>query len=778
MSELSVIGKPIQKIDAVQMVTGRARYCVDFKVPGMLHAKLLRSPYPHAKITRIDTSKARNLPGVRLVLTGKDAPPKRFGLILRDQCILARDKRVRFVGEPVAAVAADTLEIAEEALKLIEVDYEELPAIFDPEESLEPNPRTVIHPDFSDYPSPGALFGIAQKGERAPNIAQHCFLYHGDIDKGFSEADFIVENRYTTARICHVPMEVHNAVAWVEADGTLVVHTSTQGPWMVHEVLEQVFDLAPAKLRIMSSKVGGGYGGKQSVVIEPLCALLALKSGGRPVSLVFTREEQFNYARQRVTVISYIKDGVKSDGTVVAREMKIIVDLGAYGDIAVGIAMIPYFSAMANYRIPNVKVESYGVYTNLPLTGPFRGYGVPEIIWGLEQQMDIIAEKAGIDPVELRKKHILEEGELNPSGEVTHGNNVGACLDKVVEWIKWAEKPKQEVGPWRRGKGIAIGNKYTAILMQSFATVRIHRDGTIEVRHGTGEMGQGIDTVAAQIVAEEFGTSVDRVKVVRGDTAFTPYDYTAVSSRSTFWTGHAVQRACWDAKQKLLDLASSVLELPSADLRIKDGTIYAPDAPGKSTKISDLFFSTGITCKTLGEVRGTGFYAVPNYARDKDTGKTQKAVSYYSATAHGVEVAVNIETGQVKVLRIIGAFDCGTPINPKMAEGQIEGGILMGISSALHEEVVLERGVMLNPNFVDYKLISPIDMPSNENMKGVVVGIPYDRGPFGAKGLGEGVLVTVAPAIANAIYDAVGVRVDSLPITQQKLWKKLREKAV
>jgi CO/xanthine dehydrogenase Mo-binding subunit len=782
MSELSVVGKSVTKIDALEKVTGRAKFLSDFKMAGMLHAKVLRSPYPHARILSIDTSKAERLPGVRAVVTGKDAPPVRIGYVnIWDHYQLAHDNVVRAVGEPVAAVAADTIEIALDAVELIDVEYEELPAIFDPEESLEMEPKTVLHPDREEYAVPGTVFG-GKEEELPPNVALHFHIEKGDIEKGFKEADFIVENRYFAPRVHHCQLETHQAEAWVEPDGVLCIRSSTQNIWVVEAMLGRLFNLPPSKLRVMAGYIGGGFGGKAAPAgLEAIVAILALKiKSGKPIRLVYTREEQFVDANTRVAVVTYVKDGVKKDGTIVARQVKAIVDAGRHAQGGLIVARMCSYGATPIYKMSNVLIDSYGVWTNQPMTAPFRGLGVPEVNWGLEQQIDLIAEKIGMDPVEFRRKNFLKEGEVDVSGRTTYSIGVRESLDAAAKWIEWDKKPEQEEGPWRRGKGLAVSAKFTGVggYFWSVAYVKVHREGTIEVRHGGCEQGQGLHTVLAQIAAEEFGTSADRVKIVYGDSDFCPFDMGAISSRSVFYLGNAVKRACLDAKRQVFDIAAGVLGVNPASLEVRDGKIFVTDTPGRWIPISDLFTpipGLDITLKG-GEIMGKDSFNVPMIVPDPDTGQSARPVTYYSYGAQAVEVAVNIETGEVKVLRIAGAFDMGTPINPKMAECQIDGGAGMGISLCVYEEMAMSNGIVVNPNFMDYKIPTFMEIPRNEDVKSILIeGIHHREGPYGARGLGEGVICPTAPAIGNAIYNAVGIRIKELPITREKVLNTLKE---
>jgi len=769
--ETSIIGKSVTRIDALEKVTGKAKFCSDFNIPGMLHAKVLRSLYPHARIVGIDTTKAEKLPGVRAVVTGKDSPPASIGLYVTDQYALPRDNVVRTVGDPVAAVAADTIEIAEESLNLIDVDYQELPAVFDPEDAMAKNPAVVIHPDFLNYSALGEV--PWRPDPERPNVCRTFKLRTGDVEKGFQEADLIVENRFTTARIQHCPLESHRAVAWWETDGSLTVRTSSQVVHLFKPMLCRLFNLPTSKVRLLTSYIGGGFGGKAYAMVEPIVALLAQKSG-RSVSLVFTRDEMFAFGRHRIPMIFYIKDGVKRDGTLVSREIKAVLALGAYSDVGVLMIGRTVAGATGTYRLPNLKVDSYGVYTNEPITGPFRGFGSPEIHWAIEQQMDIIAEQLGIDPVALRKKNILNEWERDAGGQITHSIGQNQCLDKVTEWIGWSEKLEVGEGPWRRGKGVAIGSKSAMAGTPSAAIVKVWPDGVIEVRHSGAELGQGLNTTLAQLVAEDFGVTLEQVKIVTGDSDFCGYDFGTVSMRGLFYNGNAVLLACQDAKSRLFEVAAPKLETAPEELATRGGNIYVKSAPERSVKITDLFTRTGIPL-VGGEIIGTGSFTVPSIPQDPQTGRSERYVAFFSHGAYAVEVEVNIETGAVKVIKVAGAFDTGQTINPKILEGQIEGGLVMGLGSALYEKVVLDNGIVLNPNFMDYKVPIATVLPAMENMAAMTVEVPLKEGPLGAKGIGETVNVPIAPAIANAVYNAVGIRIYDLPITREKVFNAIKQ---
>ncbi len=764
MTYVSVIGRSIPRLDAAEKAAGKAMFGPDFRVAGMLCGKVLRSPHAHARVIGIDSSKAARLHGVRAIVTPRDVPPVSISPFFSDQYALCRDNMVRCVGEPVAAVAAETEDIAEEALGLLKVDYEVLPAVFQAGEASRPDPPAVVHPDMRTY-KPLTAVPIRPDPLR-PNVCQTFTLRCGDIERGFKEADLIVENNFTTARIQHCQLEPHMSLAWFEPDGSLTIRSSSQMVNPVRTCLSRLFNLPPARVRVLSSFIGGGYGGKGGIRAEPIAALLAQKSG-RPVGVFFTREEMFTFGGHRVPFATYIRDGVRKDGTLVAREMRVALAIGLYSDYSILIVRRAVAGAAGTYRVPNFKLDSRGVYTNLPLTGALRGFGCPEVEWPIEQQMDIIAGKLGLDPVTVRKRNILREEERDVSGMVTQSIGVAECLDRVAEWIKWGQKPAEVAGVWRKGKGIGIGNKSTIAGSTSVVTVKMWQDGVIEVRSSAVELGQGVETTLAQIAAQQFEAPVEQVRIINGDTAYCPFDYGTVASRSLTHNGNALIAACNDVKQQLFKMAAR--KLGAWDLATSGGRIYVKEAPDRSIGITELFNPMGIPLEG-GEIIGRGAFTGPAAPEDPETGQSERAVFDYSHIATAVEVAVNVETGEVKLLRSAVACDVGKAVNPAIVEGQIEGGNAMGVGSAIFEEVVAgETGAVLNNGFRDYRIPGALDLPEINNNKAFIVEVASPIGPYGAKGVGELALIATAPAIANAVYDAVGVRIKDLPITREKV---------
>jgi len=782
MAELSVVGKSVPRVDALIKVTGKAKYTYDAKVPGMLHAKVLRSPYPHAKIVSIDTSKAEQLPGVMCVVTGKDAPEKRTGSAILDQPVLARDV-VTAVGDPVAAVAARSLDIAEEAMELIDVKYEELTAVLDPEDAVSTHPTAIVHPDLFNYEQ--GPFGHRRFDPDRPNVMMHYSIRQGDVEQGFKEADVILEDKFTTAMVQHCPLELSTTLAIPEADGSITVNASRSLHQPLKSVTQIVFGLEPSKLKMAMDYCGGSFG-RGAVFEEPIAILLAMKTG-KPVKHVFTREEVFIRGGNRIPMIVYIKDGVKKDGTLVAREMRAILPSGPSEAFTGLVTRNCAFGAVGTYRVPNFKWDSYGVYINGPTTGGFRGLGSTQVEWAIESHMDMLAEKLDIGLVKIRRKNILHEGEANATGEITHSIGLEDCLNKMAEFIKPEEKPEGE-GVWRRGKGITVANKYTLAPTAGGSRVKVCADGSIALYHGAEEVGQGTDTVMAQIAAEEFGISVDRVKVQPKDTSNSPYAMGACSSQQTFITGNGVKLACQDARRNLFKRAAPRLGVSPDELETKEGEIYVKGSPDKKLRIPELF--TGYvpgrygTYTPNGEIIGNATYVQTNTPDNLETGQIDPEAAArgmrlntsYAHSAKAVEVAVNTETGQVKVLRFGGIDDMGQPINPKMVEQQQEGGMGMALGATLTEELILKEGVAINPNFTDYRMASVNEMPTLDNIKLMSAPAPHKDGPYGAKGFSEGAMIGIDAAIANAVYNAVGVRIKDLPITPEKVLRALKEK--
>jgi carbon-monoxide dehydrogenase large subunit len=765
-----VVGKSIPRVDALDKVLGRAQFTADLQrnFPGLLHIKVLRSPHAHARIVKLDTSRAEKMDGVRAVVTGKDCPEK---VHFRAPRILALEEAI-WAGEGVAAVAAESPEIAEEAIGLIQVEYEKLPAVLDAEEAMQANPPAVVDRQLGQYPG-SPLFT-----PEAPNITGHFKLRAGDVAKGFAEADIVLENRFSTSRICHSQLEPASCLARCEPDGGVTLWTNGQGVHVIKGIISDLFNLPLAKVRVINPYQGGSFGNRLRHYVEPLAILLALKTGGT-VQLTFSRKEMYLAASTRLPVVTYIKTGVKRDGTIVAQQMKVIVDNGA-SYAAVQDGRMAASGAVCVYRIPNFFLDSYGVNTNTPWAGAYRGLGTPQVVWAIECQLDMLAEKLRMDPVELRRKNVLHKGEKNTYGEEIASIGVMQCLEKVAQEIQLHEPSTQEPGPWRRGKGVAMGGKQNTPRGRSEAEVLVHEDGTIEVLYSADEQGMGSETVMTQIAAEEFRVPVSQVRVKRGDTAVTPYDTFSASSFTTYNTGNALRLACQDAIRQILQAASQKLEASLDDLTLENGKIMVQGSPGMDlNKLFEPFsmftLQGGPALKKGTPVRGRGVFAPsPAVPWDPQTGLTPRMWNWYQYNACGVEVAVNTETGEIKILRGVLTADMGFPINPKMCEGQMEGGFGMAIGASVLEEYIFRDGLMINSSFGNYRIPTFREMPPRAQFKSFFAPDPLPDGPWGSKGIGEATMVTVAPAIANAVYNAVGVRLRDLPMNPERVLQHLQ----
>ncbi|HXZ37277.1 MAG TPA: xanthine dehydrogenase family protein molybdopterin-binding subunit, partial [Thermodesulfobacteriota bacterium] len=741
-------------------------FAVDLKLPGMLHAKVLRSPIPHGRILRIDTEKAKNLPGVAAIVTGKDFSSL-FGATIGDQGFLARGK-VRLVGDAVAAAAAVDADTAEEALSLIKVEYEPLPGLFDPVDALK-NREVLIHEDLGKYSVAPGIFPLP-----GTNICNHFRLRKGDMERGFKESDLVLEDTYRSHGVQHAHLEPHAAIAQVDPSGRVQVWTNTQTPYFNRKAIAQALSLPLNKVRITGTAVGGGFGGKSYLKAEPVCVALALKTRGRPVKLVYTREEEFSIAPVRHPTIIRCKTGMKRDGTWMGQETELIFDTGAYADIGPRVTRNAGFSATGPYKVPHVRIDSYCVYTNNSIGGAFRGFGTPQVTWAIESHLDSMAEGLGIDPLELRLKNAVEEGSISATGQALYSVGLKDTLRQAADKIGWG----QGRTPFR-GKGIACMHKSTVTPSASSAFVKLNEDKSVTLLVSTVEMGQGASTLLAQIVAEELSVPVENVSVVSPDTDVTPYDMASVSSRSTFFAGNAVRRAAIDAREQLLEIASEILEASPKDLVLERGRIFVRGVPDRAIPLADLPLGEAFYVGALGRgkgrpVLGRGSYAVEDAtALDRETGQGKNPSAFWMYATQAAEVEVNPRTGQVKVLRLTSAHDVGRALHPVSIEGQIQGALVMGIGTTLFEDLDMREGKAQNHNFSSYKLPSALDIPE---MIPIIVEAPDRNGPYGAKGLGEPALSPTAASIANAIHAATGVRVKDLPITPEKILAGLVQK--
>ena len=756
---LTVVGTDQSNVDGFLKSTGQAVYGTDFALPGMLTGKYLRSRHPHAKILNIDTSRAERLRGVRAVATGKDYPV-RFGILLRDQTYMALD-RVRYVGEPVAGVAAVDLDTAMEALELIRVDYEPLPAHFDPLESMKEE-AFLIHPEMGDY-----VCSEGFKTVPGTNKAYHFKVRTGDVDQGFRESDHVYEGTYRTPAVHHVYMEPNAHVAQYTKDGRLNLWADTQTTYLSRLKLSESLGLPMSKVRVQATYVGGGFGGKHFQG-QPETVALAMKADGAPVKVQFTREESFQATSLRHPSIITIRSGVKKDGTLVARKCTVVMDTGAFNERGIMVTKNGSYASPGPYRVPNVWIDGFTVYTNKPVSGAFRGFGVPQVCWAHEVHTEELAGQLGLDPVEFRRKNCFREGDVNWTGEKLESVGVEACLEAAFQSIDWPRK-RTHNGSIRRGRGIAIMQK-SVTTFASGATLKINEDGTVNVQVAAVDCGQGSNTMLGQIVAEELGVRPKDVVMASADTDIGPFDWGTAASRVTFIMGTAVRRAAIDARNQLIERAADQLEARPEDLFIRDGRIRFKSDPENGMPISEVHMGNHRQGGRGTPIMGAGAHTYEVTHLD-EMGHGAKPTPFWLHAAQAAEVEVDIDTGDVVVTKLVGAHDVGKALNPIACEGQIEGALATGLGYALSEELRFDGGECVNGTMADYKIPTALDCPK---FTPLVIEVPHAEGPYGAKGLGEPGLAPTAAAIANAIYDACGVRLYDLPMTAEKVYAALQ----
>jgi CO/xanthine dehydrogenase Mo-binding subunit len=756
------LGERLPMVDAVPRVTGTIDFVLNLTLPGMLHGRVLRSPHAHAHVLSVDASRAEALPGVAAVVTGADFPPDgpvepRFGLFLRDQPVVALEK-VRHVGDPVAAVAAEDEATAAEAVALIDVEYEPLPAVLDVQEALAEG-APLVHEGERVLASGRPDFVERGPGFAGSNVIHLFTQRRGDVAAGFAEADVVVEDTYSCPPVQHVSMETHVAVVRFEA-GQLTCWSSSQAPHWLAEQLAQMFRLPATDVRVIVPTLGGGFGGKIDPTVEPIAAVLAWKAA-RPVRLCYTREEEFFTGTKHGARVR-IKSGFRSDGTLVAHDATCWYDGGAYAKETPEKIFRGYVS-MGPYRVPNIHVDSWGVYTNKTPSTAFRGFGVPQVAWAHESQMDVAAEALGIDPLELRLRNVYVAGDTFSTGEVLDEEyHFPELLRTVAEKIGWGGEAERD-GPRVRATGIASIVKGMSAFA-STSTVKLNADGSLHVLTSSVEMGQGALTALAQIAAHELGVPVGRVRVSTPDTALTPFDQMTAASRTTNSMGRAIRSAVVDVKRQLLDLASEQMEISAGDLELADGLVRPKGAPDRALPVQAVMGRS-----RLGNLLGSGTYFKPIHL-DTETGQGVGAPQWHPCVC-GCEVEVDEETGKVDVLRMELGLFLGRAVNPTQCELQVVGAALFGLGQALFEEIVWdEAGQLLNPNLSDYMIPSFLDVPPR-----IGVTLLEEPDAIHVHGIGETALPSIAPAIANAVSRAVGARVRDLPLTPERVLALLRE---
>ena len=769
MVNYSVVGQSVFRTDANPKVTGRALHVGNIEMPGMLHVAVLRSPYPYARIARIKKSKTEALNGVAVVLTGAEIAKmpgidSHFGPAFRDQPILAVEKAC-YIGDPVVAVAAIDRRTAEDALQLVEVDYEPLPAVQDVLEAAEPG-SPLVHEQHRPAKAFADLAHV--KAGQQSNICYHFKLRTGDVDKAFAEADRIFEDTFSSPPAQHMPMEPHVTLAYFDEHERLNIWTASQSPSYVRTEIAATFGISMNRIRVRVPYIGGGYGAKLYAKLEPLCTVLALITK-KPVRYALTREEEFLTITKH-KVVTKIKTAIK-DGAITARKCQVYWDTGAYAEIGPRIGHKSGYTSAGPYRIPNVWIDSYCVYTNKVPAGAFRGFGVPQVIWAYDSQTDIIARTLGADPVDFRLKPALDEGERFATGTVVRSFGIKEAIRQAAQGIEWSKPKPAQSGSKRRGKGIAAGVKAVLTPSISGAIVILNADGSANVLSSTVEMGQGSETTMGQIVAEELGIAPERVHIVQPDTDVTPYDTITAGSRSTYHMGNAVRVAAGKIKTELCQVVASKLEVDPDDLMASNGRIVVRGNEDRGMAIGEIFLAK---FGSLGTTLAAEAVCQPTAAHmDPETGQSEKCTEYWFPSATAAEVEVDTETGRVKILNLISVGDAGTAINPRHCEQQLLGASVMHLGLTMFEEMIFQEGQLVNGSLLDYQIASIKDMP--ESVRPIVVQVPHEDGPFGAKGVGETGALTVAPAIANAIHDAVGVRIRDLPITPEKVLRALCE---
>jgi CO/xanthine dehydrogenase Mo-binding subunit len=760
--ELTIVGKSVPRLDALDKATGKAAYGVDQKLPGMLWGKLVRSQLPHARILKVDTSRAKAMPGVECVITGEDVPDRKIGRYINDMYALAKG-RVRYVGEPVAAVAAVDEETAQRAVEAVEVEYEELPAVFDMEEAMADS-APVLHEQTESEETWGAWSRTVHPlaGQKGRNVCNRLTVVDGDIDAAFAGADLVFADSFSTHVVQHCHLEPHAALASVSHSGEITVWTNNQRPFELRSYLGHLLDVPATQIRVIGTEVGGGFGAKKAGW-ERFPVLLALKCG-KPVKMVMTRDEEFIDGYTSVPVRITVKSAVRRDGMVTARAVTMIWDTGAYCN-GVPPSMAPKFHAAGTYRIPNLRFDSLLVYTNKVPATTYRGIGGQDIAWAIETHMDEIARKVGLDPVEFRLKNIFEEGSRSPGGAILRGVGLKECLEKAAVALEWGQ-PKAK----NRGKGIACFDKHPNPASSSSAVVWLNEDGKVTLLSGAMEIGQGLTTVLAQVCAEELGVKIEDIKVVIGDTGTTPFDDGAYGSRLTEHAGNAVRLAAKDAREQILKAAARRLEVSEDDLDIKGGRVFVKGSPDRGISLSEL--SLKLHRSEPGPILGRGSHFGGGKSYSEVAARKEREEWGWKYGATGVEIEVDTETGAIEILKVVSAHDVGFAINPHLVEGQIEGTVVMGLANFLLEEMQFDGGRVVNPTFMDYGIPTALECPS---VVSIIVEKYNQEGPFGAKGVGELPIVGIGAALANAVYDAVGIRIKTSPITPEKVLRAIEE---
>jgi 4-hydroxybenzoyl-CoA reductase subunit alpha len=775
MDKLSYVGKSVSRKDGPAKVSGRAEYTVDISLPGMLCGKVLRSPHPHARIVNIDTSKAERLRGVKAVVTAKDSLKIKHGFVQTgrypaDQYPIAVD-RVRHVGEEIAGVAATDEWIADEALSLIEVEYELLPAVFDPEEAMKPD-APEIHPSH-----PKVM-------ESFKNVGGKTETSWGDVEKAFKESYIVREDRFVTHLRTHAYMEPQAIVSSYDHSGKLNVWVSSMGTFLKRSKLANTLGLPYGNVRVLKTYVGGAFGGKIDLFNhEYIASLLSMKCR-LPVKIVYSREEVFKGARHGQPLIVELKTGVARDGTILAHQVRTINDSGAYRGSGVVVIFLAWGFLMAPYKIPNLKYEGYSVYTNNLVRCPQRGHGAPAMRFAVDSQLDMIAEQLHMDPLEIRMKNARRPGDVLPNKDSVKNFGLVQCLEGVtrrtnfVEKHKKAEEEKKNGSKIKRGVGIGVCAYFGGSLIypnSSSVIVKLNDDGGVSLITGAVDLGQGAETVLSQIVAEEMSVPIEDIQVYAADTETTTVDIGSWISGLTWVTGNAAKKAAEDAMRKLLQVAAEALDADINELETKNKEIVVKHAPDRKISYKDAI---GLSIqKNKGDsIIGIGHFRTMKNEPNHPSLATTKGrwTENYSSYAQVAEVEVDTETGVMKVLKVTTAHDCGFPLNPMLVEGQIDGQVSMGQGHVLYEEVLADKGAVINPSFLEYRIPCALDMVKTDYLD--VITEEYKKGKhYDTKEVGEGYVAGTVAAVANALYNATGVRLNQTPFYPHKIFEGLRK---
>jgi CO/xanthine dehydrogenase Mo-binding subunit/aerobic-type carbon monoxide dehydrogenase small subunit (CoxS/CutS family) len=758
------VGRTLSRLEARGKATGQATFTDDLSFPRMLHGSILGSPHSHARIISYDVSKALAYPGVKAVVTGKDVAALYMGPLIKDEMALAVGK-VRYMGEPVAAVAAVDPATARAAVRLIDIEYEELPAVFTPAEAIADG-APLLHEKFKDYVK---VFELVSEG----NTMSSTELAVGNVERGFAESDHIIEHTYETQAQYHAYLEPVAAIADVDAEGKVTVWSSTQSVFRTQANIAECLGIPHSKIRALSPRVGGAFGAKSEATVQQVAVMLSQRSR-RPVKIVLDRSEDMLTMRSRHPAKIRIKTGFKNDGTFVAQEFDLIMDGGAYADDSPTVMMLAVYFSVGPYRVPHAKTTGRVVYTNKLRAGAFRGYGNPQASFARESQIDAIAEFLGMDPIELRLKNVMQDGDRWIDGKVVDKISVRECLERARAESRWHERRSASEKKPYRGIGVAVVAHVCGHLTTS-AVLRVLEDGTVSVNTSATDIGQGSDTVIAQMTAGALGLPVDKVNVVIPDTDASPYNSGTQASRVTYMVGRAIGEAADDVKRKLFKHAAEIFECDAADIELlPGGRVAIVGANEKALSFRDI--SMRAHWQRGGPIIGSGSFVYEDVSMDPShvRAKGFMPVSFFGTFIFGaqiVTVAVEEATGKAEVLEVWSCHDVGKAINPGAVQGQIEGGVVQGLGYALFEEMVWDGGRLVNPSFMDYKIPGSLDVP--HKIHSIIIENAEPSHPFGAKGVGEPPIIGIAAAVANAVQDAAYVRIRSLPITPERVLRAM-----